>query len=98
MEQKKTRLPLIIGSGCALLLVVAGIAVAAALFVVPLTRDQSGIVPTPLLSALTPQNAPPTLTIPSEDAVAESESPAPAVEGAALVELEPLTDLYTPAW
>jgi S1-C subfamily serine protease len=97
MEQRKTRIPLIIGSGCALLLVLVAVAVAALLFVVPATvRNQVSTLPTPILSALTSQSVLPTLTIPSEEAVAE-ESPAPAVERAALLELEPLTELYNTA-
>jgi S1-C subfamily serine protease len=95
MEEKKSRLPLIIGVGCALLLVVAGIAVAAVFFVVPQVLEQASVIPTPLLSALTPQSALPTLTLPSE-AAGEAEI-IPAGEGAALVGLEPLTELYNTA-
>jgi len=95
MEEKKSRLPLIIGAGCALLLVVAGIAVAAVLFVVPLAREQASIIPpTPLLSALTPQSALPTLTLPAQEATDEAENVPAAGQAAALVGLEPLTDLY----
>jgi S1-C subfamily serine protease len=93
MEQKKSRIPLIIGSGCALLVLVVGIAVAAVLFVVPVVWDQASIVPTPLLSALTPQSALPTLTLPQEEAAAAPEI-IPAGQGTALLQLEPLTDLY----
>jgi S1-C subfamily serine protease len=65
------------------------------LFVVPTVWNQASIIPTPLLSALTPQTALPTLTLPAE-AAAEA-GVVPAGEGAALVGLEPLTELYNTA-
>jgi 2-alkenal reductase len=94
MEQRKPRIPLIIGSGCALLLVVVGIAVAAVFFVLPVARNQVGIGSTPLLSVLTPQSALPTMTLPSEDAFIEADTPLPVEEGTVPIEMAPLTDLY----